>query len=118
MIEFIPPGQEYGNFNVYTEKVGFSTLESKFENGASQRRAKWHYPLRLFTLQYEALEQEEAETILNFFISRKGSFEAFSWLNPNDNIYYTVVFDEDFINLARFAYQLYTLGEVRLREIR
>lgn len=118
MVEFIPPGQEHKNYNVYTEKVGFNTLESKFENGASQRRTKWHYPLRLFTLQYEMLGEEDAETILNFFIGRKGSFEAFLWLNSNDNTTYTVVFDEDFINLARFAYQLYSLGEVRLREVR
>lgn len=106
-------------YNVYTERPQFRTLISKFESGYEQRRAKWTYPQRTFVLQFEMSDwQTEAEQILNFFIARKGSFEAFEWDNPNDNITYRVRFAEDFIDLARFAYQLYSLGEVRFVEVR
>lgn len=106
-------------YNVYTERVQFKTLKSEFESGAQQRRAKWAYPLRMFVLQFQMADWEiEAEQILNFFIARKGSYEAFEWDNPNDNQTYKVTFAEDFIDLARFAYQLYSLGEVRLMEDR
>lgn len=106
-------------YNVYTERVEFKTLISKYESGSEQRRAKWAYPLRRFILQFEMSDwQTEAEEIFNFFIARKGSFEAFEWDNPNDNKTYTVRFEEDFINLARFAYQLYSLGEVQVVEVK
>lgn len=106
-------------YNVYTEKIDFKTLVSKYESGAEQRRAKWAYPLRSFVLQFEMSDWEtEAEEILNFFIARKGSFEAFQWDNPNDGATYTVRFLEDFLNLARFAYKLYSLGEIRFVEVK
>jgi len=112
METFIPPGKEYDNYNVYEKRVQFNTLKSSYENGVVQKRAKWAYPLRTFVLQYEMLTEEEAEYILNFFIARKGSFESFYWTHKETQ--YTVYFDEDIMNLARFAYNLYQLGTIKL----
>ena len=107
-------------YNVYTVKVGFKTFRTPFESGASQRRAKWTYPKRAFVLRFEMSDWEtEAEEILNFFIARRGAFEEFEWDNPDeDDKTYRVTFAEDFLNLARFSYKLYTLGEVMLVEER
>jgi len=116
METFIPPGKECDNYNVYEERVAFKTARSRMESGATERRALWAYPLRTFVLQYEMLEEEGAEYILNFFLARLGGFEAFYWIHKT--VQYTVVFEEDVLSVARFAYQLYNLGEIRLIEDR
>ncbi len=106
-------------YNIYTERPQFRTLKSKFENGVAQRRAKWAYPLRIFVLQFVMSDWEtQAQEIFDFFIARKGGYEAFEWVNPNDDTTYNVTFVEDFVDLARFAYNLYSLGEIRLIEDR
>lgn len=116
MQTFIPPGKEHDNYNVYEERVAFKTAKSTMESGVVERRALWAYPLRTFVLQYETLDEEGAEYILNFFLARKGGFEAFFWTHKD--VQYIVTFEEDVLNLARFAYQLYNLGEIRLVEDR
>lgn len=116
MVTFIPPGVEHDNYNVYTEEVKFNTSKSEFESGAVERRALWAYPLRTFVLQYEALSEEDAEDVLDFFLARKGSFGNFYWTHKE--VQYTVTFKEDIMSLARFAYQLYSLGIIRLQEDR
>ena len=105
------------SYNVYTERVQFKTLKSNYESGVVQRRAKQAYPLRIFVLQFLMLDWEtEAQEIFDFFIARKGSYEAFEWVNPNDDVTYNVTFMEDFVDLARFAYNLYSLGEIQFIE--
>ena len=116
MVTFIPPGVEYDNYNVYEERVAFNTAKTKFETGASERRALWAYPLRTFVLQYAILPEAGAEEVLTFFLARKGGFESFYWIHKE--VQYTVTFEEDLLSLARFAYQLYSLGIIRLQEVR
>lgn len=116
MATFIPPGVEHDNYNVYEERVAFNTAKSEFETGAVERRALWAYPLRTFVLQYEILNEEDAEDVLTFFLARKGGFEGFYWTHKE--VQYTVTFKEDIMSLARFAYQLYSLGIIRLQEDR
>jgi len=106
-------------YNVYTEQVNFKTLSSKFENGVRQRRAKRAYPERVFVLHFEAADwATEAQEILDFFLARMGGYEAFYWVNPNDDVTYQVTFAEDILNLSRIAYQLFDLKEIRLVEDR
>ena len=105
------------SYNVYTEQVNFNTLQTKFENGVPQRRAKWAYPLRVFVLQFEAADwATEAQEILDFFLARMGSYEAFYWVNPNDSVTYRVTFAEDMLNLSRVAYQIFDLKQIKLIE--
>jgi len=104
-------------YNVYTEQVNFNTLSSKFENGVPQRRAKRAYPERVFVLQFEAADwATEAQEILDFFLARLGGYEAFYWVNPNDDVTYQVTFAEDMLNLSRVAYQIFDLKQIRLIE--
>lgn len=114
METFNPPGKEFDNYNIYEERVAFKTAKTKFETGATERRALWAYPQRTFVLQYPMLTEAEAETILTFFLARLGGFEAFYWIHKE--VQYVVSFEEDILNLPRFAYQLYNLGEIRLIE--
>lgn len=103
------------SYNVYTEQVNFKTLSSKYENGVSQRRAKWAYPERIFVLQFKAADwATEAQEILDFFLARMGSYESFDWVNPNDDVTYDVTFAEDMLNLSRVAYQLFDLKQIRM----
>ena len=99
------------------ESVKFNTLVSQFDNGVEQRRSKWASPLREFNLSFSTRTQAEYETLVAFFNAKLGSFESFTFLNPNDNTEYTVRFKEDSIRLSLRHYQIYdfecTLIEVK-----
>lgn len=69
----------------YNEQIEFATEIITFESGTEQRRAKRSRPLRVFSLSYNLLDQEEVEEIWNFYIARYGAFDAFLYRNwPND----------------------------------
>ncbi len=55
----------------------WNTLKSKYENGNEQRRQKWLYPKYDVAVQFNALSQVDAKTIYEFYMARKGSYEAF-----------------------------------------
>ena len=72
-----------GTFDQSTEH---KTLISKFGQ-AETRRQKWLYPLRSFDLKYETLSKSEAQTLFDFYMERKGRFEAFNFFHPFSNTY-------------------------------
>lgn len=98
------------NYNpdyVLDEVVEYKTLVSEFENGAQQRRRKWSNPLRKWTLRFRNRTLSEMNNIRDFFMNKYGSFDSFTWTNPNDSVEYTVRFAEDSFKFSLKDYQVY-----------
>ena len=95
----------------------FNTHIINYGNKVEQRIARDDEVKYMFKLRWKILNQVNANRLLNFFISMRGSYEAFYWDNPEDNTTYLVRFGSDMMNLEYFTYQLYTLQEVTLVQI-
>lgn len=96
----------------------FSTLVINYGNKVEQRLALDSSVRYKFEVTWESkLTEAEVNAIKDFYVARKGSFEAFYWVNPEDNVTYTVRFSEDLINITYFHYQLYELDKVTLIEV-
>lgn len=55
----------------------FKTIQTEFDNGSEERTAKWLFPKYDVTVQYLALSATNAQILWNFYLARKGSYEAF-----------------------------------------
>ena len=64
----------------YQDGIVFTTLISQFESGKEERRSKG-LPRRTFRLEFEKsmTTSNDAKEIWDFFVARKGRFEAFEW---------------------------------------
>lgn len=63
----------------YEEIIEFLTLQLGPTDGDFiQRRAKRTRPLRSFVLKYNAISKADIQTLYEFFIARKGRWEAFA----------------------------------------
>jgi len=61
------------------EKIRWKTLTSSFEElGEEQRKQKWLFPRRDLVLKFPALSSSQARELWDFYVARKGSFEAFN----------------------------------------
>lgn len=70
------------------EGLVFRTLSSQFDDlGEEKRKKKWLYPKRFFLLKYKGISTSDAQTLWEFFISRGGSYEAFSFFYPFSRVY-------------------------------
>lgn len=67
-----------------TETPKFFTLVTETESGKEQRRSKWSTPLREWELTFKNRPTSEMQTLRDFFIARKGQYDSFYWLNPNE----------------------------------
>jgi len=79
------------------EELISNAIISDFDVGPEHRRERGSIRRR-WTLRFRK-GQVDAETIWNFYVARKGSFESFLWTNPLDGRTYTVRFEQD--NLTR-----------------
>jgi len=102
-----------------TYGVKTSTIKDPFDSSHSQRRAR-SKPINTFEFKYVALNATEYLTLRNFFISRLGSVEAFTWVDPVSKITYKVIFAMDvfqaqntFHNVAGPLYEL----SIKLEEV-
>ena len=70
----------------YQDGIVFNTLISQFESGKEQRRSKG-LPRRTFRLEFEKSKttSNDATEIWDFFVARKGRFEAFEWDYKKDD---------------------------------
>ena len=91
------------------EQPEFDTLISDYELGVEQERSKRTYPLRSWKLQFLDRTQAETDVIRNFFISKKGAFTHFTWINPIDNVEYYVRFQSNSLNIQFKAYDVYDI---------
>jgi len=61
------------------ERVRWKTIISSFDElGEEQRKQKWLYPRRDIVLKYPGLTISQAQTLWDFYVARKGSYEAFN----------------------------------------
>ncbi len=94
------------DFN-WEETPEFHTLVSQMESGFEQRRNKWSASRRKFRLVFTNRSKTDYETARDFFLARKGAYEAFDWTNPNDSVSYSVRFDGDSFKFINKAYNVY-----------
>jgi len=59
----------------------YRTVITQFDTGIEFRRRKWRFPRRSVTLKFPYITQEETETLWNFYVARKGSYESFYWFD-------------------------------------
>ncbi len=83
--------------------------EQRISNNAAVRRK--------FTLKFKLLSDADHQTIRDFFIARKGSFESFTWTDPNDSVVYTVRFDRDEQTFENFEVALFKFNTVRFIQV-
>jgi len=70
-------------FNPLSESIKFKTMIQQFDDmGVEQRKRKWMYPRRDFSLKYKGITRDEIETLYQFYIARYGSYEAFNFFYP------------------------------------
>jgi len=62
------------------------TLISNFDDGSEQRRQKSLYARYNVRLQYKSLSAANAQTIWDFYMARRGAFEAFYFFDPSPTI--------------------------------
>jgi hypothetical protein len=89
----------------------FRTAVISYGGAVEQRIALDPSPRWSLKLKYPSLSKTDADTIVNFFIARLGSFEAFT-ITDEQGTSHTVRFKEDSINLDYFRHLLYSLGEI------
>lgn len=70
-------------------RLRFKTLVSQFDEvGAEQRKQKWLYPRRdVRVLNYKHKSKADARTLWQFYLDRKGPFEAFNLFLALSNTY-------------------------------
>jgi hypothetical protein len=61
-------------------QIQFKTLVSQFDDlGEKKRKQKWLYPKRHPTIIYKGITKANGRTLWQFYLSRKGSYEAFNY---------------------------------------
>jgi len=75
------PSSVFFNFPVKVES-SFKTLVSDFESGKEQRRKRWAFPKRRFTIPYNAIDPDETDVLWKFYQERSGAYEAFWFIYP------------------------------------
>jgi hypothetical protein len=71
-----------------SETVNFLTLKSKFgPMGKENRKSCLIYPTRDYTIKADRVVVSQARTLYNFYLARKGSFEAFNYFDPLSHAY-------------------------------
>ena len=98
----------------WEDGIRYDTLITQFESGKEQRRAKG-LPRRIFHLTFEkaASRNDHAEEIYQFFVARKGRFEAFLWDYPKSDGTVEEVkvrFDTDMLSRKVFLDEIYSFG--------
>ena len=74
--------------NPLEETVQYKTLVTRLNDlGEEQRRAKWLYPRRAFSLKYQAISVSQARTLWDFYMQRRGRYEAFNFFYPMTGTY-------------------------------
>jgi len=53
------------------------TIKTGMDSGYEERTAKWLFPKYNVTVRYGAISATNAQTLWNFYLARKGSYEAF-----------------------------------------
>ncbi len=93
---------------VYEEDINYRTSIIDLEDGGEQR-SSYGTARRVFTLNYDRATVASKDSILAFYDARFGRYESFSWLNPNDNVTYTVRFIPESIELEEVEDEMWNI---------
>lgn len=72
------------SFYTLTKTPAFSTIIAKYGHRVEQRVAMDDLPVYSFTMLFPFLTMAEADTLMAFFIARKGAFESFYLQNQEE----------------------------------
>lgn len=103
--------------SVIEEEIVYDTLISEADNGYEQRRYRRASSLRKFKLNFNNRLASEMQNVRDFFISKKGSYSSFTWVNPNDSATYTVRYSSDTFKFKRVAFNIFSF-QVEFQEVR
>lgn len=103
---------------IEVERTPFYSTNVQTEASGRELRAAWlAAPRYRYRISYDFLRQDaggdEAATLLNFFITHKGSFESFLFTDPHDGATVRVRFASDELPLQRRVGRVWK-GEVEL----
>lgn len=90
----------------FNEGIKTNNITQTFESGHEQRRVKGD-PRRTFEFTYNILTEEQANTIVNFFIQCYGNVKAFLWTHPLSKETYQCRFDMDALVKENFSHNIY-----------
>ena len=69
-------------------QLQFKTLVSQFDElGTEQRKQKWLYPRRNVPLVYKGHSKADGLTLWQFYLARKGAYQAFNYFVGYSNTY-------------------------------
>jgi len=90
-----------------------------YGNQKEQRLLRTPNPRYVFVLKFVGLSQADKNTIQQFYIQRKGRWEAFDFYDPDPNSAtygqtFQVRFAQDSANFEYFCYQLWAMNQVEL----
>lgn len=95
----------------FTTGSSFKTLISEGEAGKERRRSKRSTQRREWKLKFGLLTEVEADLIWDFYLARKGAYEAFTWTDPvAGGSPVTVRFEDDSLTKDYFQYNSYSLS--------
>jgi len=87
----------------FTEGVKTNNITHSFESGHEQRRAKGD-PKRTFEFTYNALDEEQATLLTQFFIQCYGNVRSFYWIHPLTKETLQCRFDMDSLVKENFSH--------------
>jgi len=74
----------------FSEEIEFRTLIGRYGSESSeQRKQQWLFPKRNLSIGYENITIANARTLWQFYLSRKGSYEAFNLFYSRYDTYTT-----------------------------
>lgn len=77
---------DYGYKTAWNYKTDISTMAG----GGEQRRARWDYPLRKFTLPFNNKTIPKIQALIAFFHDHKGAYEPFYFWDNDNRALWTV----------------------------
>lgn len=99
------------------ESVSFNTQIINYGNKIEQRVAINSLSQTTYTVHWRVLTSANKQLIQDFFIARKGAFEAFTWTNLLTDVVYNVRFKADIMSAEYFNYLLWSINEVAFLEV-
>jgi len=87
----------------------FKTLISDFESGGEQRRQKWLYAKYDVQIAFPLLEMSDIQTLWDFYMARKGAYEAFWFFDPRPGLGMTVAHDGLYVGTGDGATEVFDL---------
>ena len=94
----------------------FSTVIINYGAAVEQRISLDPNPRYKIKAVLDALTPAQYQLVLDFFIARKGAYEAFN-LYDEDGTLYVVRFEKDSYDFEYFEYELYSLNEVTFIQV-